>query len=77
MTTNPIWILVPWAVFAVAAGVKFWRLTAQFRKTLLGVPTKTEHFREALLRIWTGPLFYRLTGVARFSMPELSTVLMQ
>ena len=25
---NPLWMLLPWAVFAVADGLKFWRLTA-------------------------------------------------
>ena len=50
--TNPLWMLVPWAVFALAAGVKFWRLTALFRRNLLGVPTKTERFRQALERMW-------------------------
>ena len=45
-------MLVPWAVFAVAAGLKFWHITALFRKKLLGVPTETERFRQALERIW-------------------------
>jgi hypothetical protein len=49
---NPLWMLVPWAVFAVAAGLKFWHITALFRKKLLGVPTETERFRQALERIW-------------------------
>jgi len=49
---QPIWMLVPWAVFAVAAGIKFWRLTAGFRKHLLGVPSRTERLRQTLERIW-------------------------
>jgi len=49
---NPLWMLVPWAVFAVAAGLKFWRITTLFRKNLLGMPTETERFRQALERIW-------------------------
>ena len=49
---NPLWMLVPWAVFAFAAGLKFWRITALFRKKLLGIPTETERFRQALERIW-------------------------
>jgi hypothetical protein len=52
VATKPLLILVPWAVFAIAAGVKFWRVTALFRKHLLGVPTKTERFRQALERVW-------------------------
>jgi hypothetical protein len=49
---NPLWMLVPWAVFAVAAGLKFWRITTLFRKNLLRVPSRTERFRQALERIW-------------------------
>jgi hypothetical protein len=32
-------MLAPWAVFAVAAGVKFWRITAVFRQEVLSRPT--------------------------------------
>jgi len=49
---NPLWMLVPWAVFALAAGLKFWRITTLFRRNLLGVPSRTERFRQALERIW-------------------------
>jgi hypothetical protein len=49
---DPLLMLVPWAVFAVAAGLKFWRITTLFRKNLLGRPTETERFRQALERIW-------------------------
>jgi hypothetical protein len=48
----PLWMLVPWAVFAVAAGLKFWRITTLLRKTLLGIPSPTERFRQGLERIW-------------------------
>jgi hypothetical protein len=51
MTTNPLWMLVPWAVFAVAAGVKFWRLTSAWRQR--GMNSKdTEQFRRSLEQIW-------------------------
>ena len=50
---NPLWMLVPWAVFAVAAGLKFWRLTSLIRKQLLDVPSQTERFRQRLERIWS------------------------
>jgi hypothetical protein len=50
--SNPLWMLVPWLVFAVAAGIKFWRLTALFRKHLLGFPSRTERLRQMLERIW-------------------------
>ena len=49
---NPLWMLVPWAVFAVAAGMKYWSITTLFRKHLLGVPSRTERFRQGLERIW-------------------------
>ena len=49
---NPLWMLAPWAVFAVAAGVKFWQLTSAFRRHLLGAPTRSERFRQTLERIW-------------------------
>ena len=50
--SNPLWMLVPWAVFALASAIKFWRLTALFRKHLLGIPSKTERMRQTLERIW-------------------------
>ena len=49
---NPLWLLLPWAVFAVAAGIKFWRLNSLFRKHLLGIPSRTERWRQMLERIW-------------------------
>lgn len=49
---NPLLMLVPWAVFALGAGIKFWRLTALFRRHLLGIPSRTERFRQSLERIW-------------------------
>lgn len=52
MSNHPIWMLVPWAVFALAAGIKFWRLGAIFRRHLLAPPTSTERFRQALERHW-------------------------
>ena len=52
MTEHPLLMLVPWAVFAFAAGVKFWRLTSAFRRHLLDTPTTSERFRQSLERIW-------------------------
>ena len=49
---NPLWMLVPWVVFAFAAGLKFWRITTLFRRHLLGSPSRTERFRQSLERIW-------------------------
>ncbi|MCP9792636.1 hypothetical protein [Vulcanococcus limneticus] len=50
---EPLWMLAPWALFAIAAGLKFWRITALFRRHLLGAPSQTERFRQSLERIWT------------------------
>lgn len=50
---SPLWMLVPWAVFAIAAGLKFWRLTSLIRKHLLGAPSQTERFRQRLERVWS------------------------
>jgi hypothetical protein len=50
--SNPLWMLVPWAVFAVAAGVKFWRITAVFRRRLQTTPSQTERFRQSLEQVW-------------------------
>jgi hypothetical protein len=49
--TNPLWMLVPWAVFAVATGVKFWRLTSAWRQRGMN-STNTDQFRRSLERIW-------------------------
>jgi hypothetical protein len=52
MMDNQLWTLVPWAVFAFAIGLKVWRMTPLFRKHLLGIPTRTERFRQGLERRW-------------------------
>ncbi|MEB3172810.1 MAG: hypothetical protein VKL97_02990 [Cyanobacteriota bacterium] len=43
---GPGWILVPWAVFAIAAGIKAWRLWRGVR------PRSTERDRRLLERSW-------------------------
>jgi hypothetical protein len=45
-------MLVLWLVFAVAAGIKFWRLAAQLRKCPEATSKSTEEFRKTLERIW-------------------------
>lgn len=50
--SNPVWMLVPWLVFALAAGLQFWRLTARFRRRELGAVSSREQFRQTLERIW-------------------------
>lgn len=49
---HPGWILVPWAVFALAAAVKVWRLFAGVRQARRGARSNTEQFRTTLERIW-------------------------
>ena len=49
---NPIWMLVPWAVFAVALGIKAWRFAAVLRRHLVARPATTDQVRESLERIW-------------------------
>lgn len=45
-------MLVPWAVFALAAGVKFWRITSLIRRHLSSSSLGTELFRRSLERRW-------------------------
>jgi hypothetical protein len=45
-------MLVPWAVFAIAAGLKFWRITSLFRRQLRPAATSTEQARQRLERLW-------------------------
>jgi hypothetical protein len=52
LMSNPLWMLVPWLVFALAAVVKFWQLTSLFRRHLLARPSRTERLRQTLERIW-------------------------
>lgn len=49
---NPLWMLAPWALVAVAAGVKFWRLTRVFRQRVVSTTTSTERFRQTLEQNW-------------------------
>ena len=53
MMSQPLWMLVPWAVFALAAGVKFWRLTRAWRQRGESTAGDTERFRRRLEQIWT------------------------
>jgi hypothetical protein len=53
MDANPLWMLTPWVVFAVAAGVKFWRITAVFRRRGQIRVSSTDQFRQSLERIWS------------------------
>jgi len=46
------WLLVPWCVFAVAAGIKFWQLNRGIRNQLRRPRPSTAAFRRTLERIW-------------------------
>jgi hypothetical protein len=50
--THPQWILVPWAVFAVALALKFWQFGGALKRHLTFRPTSTVQFRQSLERIW-------------------------
>ncbi len=52
MIAHPLWTLVPWVVFAIAAGLKFWAITSVFRRRTLSTASSTDQFRQALERIW-------------------------
>ena len=49
---NPIWMLVPWAVFAEALAIKAWRFAAVLRRQLVARPATTDQARQSLERIW-------------------------
>lgn len=44
-------MLLPWAVFAVGAGIQFWRITRVFRRRRQDSQS-TEQFRASLERLW-------------------------
>jgi len=49
---NPLWMLAPWVVFAVAAGFKFWHLTSAWRQRGTNTVPITDQFSRSLERIW-------------------------
>ena len=49
---QPLWILAPWAVFGVAAGMLVWRVTKVVRRRGLSTSTSSDEFRQMLERIW-------------------------
>ncbi len=50
--TSQLWLLVPWCVFALAAGLKFWRLTQPFRQSKARDQRSADAVRAALERQW-------------------------
>jgi hypothetical protein len=48
-----LWMLLPWLVFAVAAGAKFWQLTSMWRRSMAESKMQdSERFRRQLERSW-------------------------
>jgi hypothetical protein len=49
---QPLWILLPWTVFGIAAGIKLWRLATGLGRQLGRQTAPKEPFRQTLERIW-------------------------
>ena len=50
--THPEWILVPWAVFAVALAFKVLKFGKALKRHLTAPTPSTDQFRQSLERIW-------------------------
>ena len=51
--SHPTWLLLPWAVFALAAMLKAWQITAVMRRNLARSKDRaTAESRALLERIW-------------------------
>ena len=50
--THPLWILVPWAVFAVALALKVLRFGKALKRHLIAPTSSIDQFRQSLERIW-------------------------
>jgi ABC-type sugar transport system substrate-binding protein len=49
---HPEWILVSWAVFAVALALKVMKFGKALKRHLIAPPSSTDQFRQILERIW-------------------------
>jgi hypothetical protein len=49
---HPLWLLVPWLVFAVGMGSKVWKLGLLLNRQLLSSRWGIERFRAGLERTW-------------------------
>ena len=49
---NPLWILVPWAVFAVALAFKVLKFGKALKRHLTAQTPSIDQFRQSLERIW-------------------------
>ena len=52
MNSHPLLILVPWAVFAVALGLKVLKFGSALKRHLIAPTPSTHQFRQTLERIW-------------------------
>ena len=52
LPSHQLLILLPWSVFALAAGLKFWQVSGWLRRPRLVQQDKTEQIRASLERIW-------------------------
>ena len=52
LPSHQLLILLPWSVFALAAGLKFWQMSRWLRRPRLVQHDKTEQIRASLERIW-------------------------
>jgi hypothetical protein len=50
--SHQLLILLPWSVFALAAGLKFWQMSRWLRRPRLVQQANTEQIRASLERIW-------------------------
>jgi len=50
--THPLWILVPWAVFAVALALKVLKFGKALKRHLNSPTPSIDQFRRSLERIW-------------------------
>ena len=50
---QPLFILLPWTVFGIAAGIKLWHLGTGLGRQLGRKTSPNESFRQTLDRIWT------------------------
>ena len=50
--SHQLLILLPWSVFALAAGLKFWQMSRWLRRPLMESRSNTDQMRALLERIW-------------------------
>ena len=50
--THHLWILVPWAVFAVALALKVLKFGKALKRHLIAPTPSPDQFRQSLERIW-------------------------